>query len=85
MYWGLKKVYLRFLVRNPKSRARLKSDIALLRKPACLASSLDIREKISATATRNWLLSELNQCWHCCSGDVLMMRCVASEHKLTRR
>ena len=52
MYWGLKNVYLRFLVKKPRSRAKLKSDMALFRKPACRASSLDIREKISATANQ---------------------------------
>ena len=50
MNFGLKKVYFLFLVRNPKSSARLKSLMALFRNPACLASSLDISEKISATA-----------------------------------
>lgn len=50
MYWGLKKVYFLFFVRKPRSSARLKSDMALFRKPACLASSRDISVKISATA-----------------------------------
>ena len=50
MNFGWKKVYFLFLVRKPKSNARLKSDMALFRKPACLASSRDIRVKISATA-----------------------------------
>lgn len=49
MYCGLKNVYFLFFVRKPRSRARLKSDIALFRKPACLASSRDMRVKISAT------------------------------------
>lgn len=57
MYWGLKKVYLRFLVRKPRSRAKLKSDIALFRKPACLASSRDMSEKISATAGQDEVVS----------------------------
>lgn len=50
MYCGLKKVYFLFFVRKPRSSARLKSDMALFRKPACLASSRDMRVKISATA-----------------------------------
>ena len=50
MYCGLKNVYFLFFVKNPRSSARLKSDMALLRKPACLASSRDINVKISATA-----------------------------------
>ena len=53
MNLGLKNVYFLFLVKKPRSRARLKSDMALFRKPACLASSRDIREKISATAMSN--------------------------------
>ena len=53
MYWGLKNVYFRFFVKKPRSRARLKSDIALFKKPACRASSLDMREKISATASKS--------------------------------
>ena len=53
MNCGLKKVYCRFLVRKPRSRARLKSDMALLRKPACRASSRLIKEKMSATAAQN--------------------------------
>lgn len=59
MYWGLKKVYFLFLVRKPRSRARLKSDMALFRKPACLASSRDIRVKISATAQQH---GNIHQC-----------------------
>ena len=46
----LKNVYLRFFVRKPRSSARLKSLIALLRNPACLASSRDISVNTSATA-----------------------------------
>src|SRR6056297_1491624 len=49
MNFGLKKVYVLFFVRNPKSKARLKSDNALLMKPAWRASSLLRRVKISAT------------------------------------
>lgn len=49
MYCGLKNVYFLFFVRKPRSSARLKSDMALFRKPACLASSRDMRVKISAT------------------------------------
>lgn len=52
MNCGRKKVYLRFFVRKPRSSARLKSDMALFRKPACRASSRDISVKISATARR---------------------------------
>lgn len=57
MNLGLKNVYFLFFVKKPRSRARLKSDMALFKNPACLASSLDIREKISATAqsgTNHW-------------------------------
>lgn len=60
MYCGLKNVYFLFLVRNPRSKARLKSDMALFKKPACLASSRDIRVKISATAQQHWYFSETN-------------------------
>ena len=49
MYCGRKKVYFLFFVRKPRSRARLKSDMALFKKPACLASSRDMSVKISAT------------------------------------
>uniref|UniRef100_A0A2P2JIV8 Uncharacterized protein n=2 Tax=Rhizophora mucronata TaxID=61149 RepID=A0A2P2JIV8_RHIMU len=49
MNFGLKNVYFLAFVKNPRSNARLKSDRPLFRNPACLASSLDMREKISAT------------------------------------
>lgn len=39
MNLGLKKVYFLFLVRKPRSRAKLKSLMALFKKPAWRASS----------------------------------------------